>query len=190
MKKILLIIVAGFFLSGCNRLDQHQPLTSQIIKFSEGESISEKIKATRNNLNTVSICIRNPQRELIPLTFTLTESTTQLRTLTFSSGNIENEDCTKFKFDPITDSQGKVYTTTIKSLPPSKDKLIPTVLTVEKHEDITHYKTFYYQSTSEVIRESLTQFYYRLFLDPWFMIFWAGLAIFIIVKIVRSKSEF
>jgi hypothetical protein len=190
MKKLLFIIIASFFLSGCNRLDQHQPLTSQVVKFSEGESISEQIKSTRNNLNTVSMCIRNPQRELIPLTFTLTEGTIVLRTLTFSSGNIETVDCTKFKFDPIVDSRGKIYTATIISIPPSKDKLIPTVLTVEKHEGITHYKTFYYQSTSDVIKESVTQFSNRLSQDLPFMIVWIGILAYVVVKIVRSKRAF
>ena len=188
MKKIILISLCAFFLSGCNRLDQHQPLTSEVVKFNEGESISQEINSTRNNLNTVSICVRNPQRELISLTFTLSEGGIAKRTINFSSGNIDNEDCTKFKFDPINDSQDKVYLATISSLPPDKNKLIPTVLTIEKHEGILHYKTFYYQSMNEVITESFTQFYNRLFLDPLFMIFWVGIVIFIIVKITRGKK--
>lgn len=188
MKKILLVIAASFVLSGCNRLDEHQPLTSEIVKFSEGESISLPINPSRNNLNTVSVCLRNPQRELIPLTFAISEGQSILRTFDFSSGNIDNEDCTKFKFEPLSDSGGKSYKVTINSLPASKDKLVPTVLTVEKHEGVIHYKTFYYQPLGEVVSESLSLFVSRLGADPIFMIFWLIITTFLIIKLIKSRQ--
>jgi hypothetical protein len=190
MKKIILVIMSAFFLSGCNRMDQHQPLTSTVAKFSEGETITQSIYSSRPNLNTVSICLRNVKRELIPMTFTLSQGGSIVRTMEFSSGNIDEEDCTKFKFAPIADSQDQTYLTTITSPTALADKLVPTVLQVELHDGVWHYKTFYYQSMSEVVRESVTQFADRLFSDPWFMLFWIGLIGFVTLKIIRSKSEF
>lgn len=188
MKKIILILTTAFILSGCNRLDEHQPLTSGITKFSEGESISLPISPSRNNLNTVSICLRNPQRELIPLTFSLSEGDSPLRTIDFSSGNIDHEDCTKFKFEPIPDSQGKKYLVTVSSQPPSPDKLIPTVLTVEKYQGAIHYKTFYYQPLNEVINESISGFIARLNDDLVFTLFWSLFMLLLIIKLIKSPK--
>jgi hypothetical protein len=188
MSKIFLVLLSGFLLAGCNRLDQHQPITSTVVKLSEGESITQSIVSTHNNLNTVSICIRNLERGLIPMTFTLNEGDKPIRTLEFSSGNIDNADCTKFKFDPIIDSEHKTYLATISSKPPDINKLIPTILTVEKHGDDLHYKTLYSQPLREAVRESFAQFYSRLWGDKAFVIIWTGLVIYLVIQIIKIKK--
>lgn len=188
MKKIAILLISSVFLAGCNRLDIHQPMTSTVTKFSEGEAIAQSFISSRANLNTVSICLRNIDRALIPMTFILSEQGTVVRTIDFSSGNIDNEDCTKFKFTPIPDSQGKSYVATISSLPPDKNKLLPAVLTIEKFGEDLHYKTFYYQPLSEVTLESLIQFYRRLSLDPFFILMYLAGMIYLIIRLLKTKS--
>ncbi len=181
MKKIFLIFISALFLGGCNRLDNHQPLTSSVEKIPEGNSISQSFTSSRDNLNIVSICIRNPERGLIPLQFSLSENDREVRHIDFSSGNIDNEDCTKFQFSPILDSANHLYVARISSFPPDKDKLTPTVLTIEKYGDTLHYKTFYYQSLKEAVAESFSQFPPRIIADLGFFILWGAGLIFLLI---------
>lgn len=190
MKKIIFVIITSFVLSGCNRLDQHQPFTDGTLILPPGDVVSQTITASRNNLNTVSICLRNPNHVEIPLTFTLIENNQAIRTLDFNSANIDKDDCTKLKFLPVDNSQGHSYIARIESAKRETESAISPPILVEKNGSTLHYKTFYYQSMNEVVNESVIQFYNRVFLDPWFMIVWVGLIIFTIFKIVRSKSEF
>lgn len=190
MKKIALIIFASIFLSGCNRMDQHQPFTDGVSVLSPGGSIIQEIESSYDNLNTISICLRNPSHVTMPLTFKLTENNQVIRTLDFSSANIDNADCTKFKFVPVEGSAGRSYLAVIESILASTDQPLTTSITVEKSGTQLHYKTFYYQTLSQVISESVSQFYSRLFLDPWFLICWLGIVILIVFKLIRSKSEF
>ncbi len=173
-----------------NRQDQHQPLTSTITRFYEGETISQIFYSNRNDLNTVSICIRNPDRALTPMTFKLMEGDTVVRNLEFSGGNIDNEDCTKFKFDKIADSKHKTYAATISSPPVDKKLRSPAAFSIEMHEGVMHYKTFYYQSVGEVVKESTTQLFTRFGQDPLFLIFWATAIIYLITRLrlaIRKK---
>lgn len=164
-----------------NRLDQHQPLTSTVTRFYEGDTISQVFYSNRNDLNTVSICIRNPDRSLTPMTFTLSVEDRVVRTLEFSGGNIDNEDCTKFKFDKISDSQNKTYVATISS--PAVDKKVrsPAAFSVEMHEGVMHYKTYYYQPLQTVVTESIAQIPPRLVSDPIFSIFWGSVIVFLLI---------
>ena len=164
-----------------NRLDQHQPLTTTITRFYEGDTISQVFYSNRNDLNTASICARNPDRALTPMTFKLMDGVTIVRTLEFSGGNIDNEDCTKFKFDKIADSKHKTYTATISSPPVDKKLRSPAAFGIEMHDGIMHYKAFYYQGLSEVVSESLAQIPPRLVSDPIFSILWGSLITFVII---------
>ena len=172
-----------------NRLDQHQPLTSVITRFYEGDTIAQTFVSNRDNLNTVSICIRNPDRALTPMTFKLSEGDTTVRTIEFSGGNIDNEDCTKFKFEKITDSQNKTYVATISS--PSVDKKVrsPATFSVEMHEGVMHFKTFYYQEVSQVIIESTTQFFTRLGQDPFFILVWGAFVVYLLSRIFKPSTR-
>ncbi len=190
MKKIILVVIASFLLSGCNRQDQHQPFTNSALVLTSGGFVSQSITARANNLNIVSICLRNPNHVTMPLTFKLIENDQVIRTLDFSSANIDKDDCTKLKFVPVDNSENRTYIAKIESLTTESDSTILPSIVVEKNDSVLHYKTFYYQSTREVIIESITQFYNRLPLDPWFLIFWLGLIIFTVFKITRRKSEF
>lgn len=157
MKKMLFVMLSALFLGGCNRIDIHQPQTSTVTKLMEGDSVSQSFVAGRDNLNIVSICLRNFERALIPLNFSLLENNLQIRSIDFSSGNIDNEDCTRFQFSPVLGSAHHSYVAKISSTEPGKDKLIPAVFTVEKYEGDLHYKTFYSQPLKEVVIESLSQ---------------------------------
>lgn len=172
-----------------NRLDQHQPLTSTVTIFYEGDSIAQIFPSNRNDLNTVSICIRNPARALTPMTFTLTEGDKVIRTIEFSGGNIDNEDCTKFKFDKIPDSQNKTYVATISLRPGDKNIGIPPVFNVEMHEGVMHYKTFYYQSVKDTVAESLAQLPPRILSDWTFFIIWGSLIGLILSRLLKRNGK-
>lgn len=172
-----------------NRLDQHQPLTSTITRFYEGDTISQVFYSHRNDLNTVSICLRNEGRALTPMTFTLSVGDKVVRTLQFSGGNIDNEDCTKFKFDKIEDSQNKTYVAAITSPPADKQAQKPAVFSIEMHEGVMHFKTFYYQAVSAVAQESIAQLTSRFTQDPVFLILWVLMVGYLINRLRLSKRD-
>lgn len=189
MKKLLIVILSTIFLSGCNRLDNHQPLTNSKIIIPEGSSISQTFIASRDNLNIVSICLRNPNRVNIPLSFSLLDNSQEVRHIDFSSGNIDGGDCTKFQFEPIENSANKQFVTTINTYPPEKDALIPLVITVEKNNDDLHYKTYYHQNLKEVINESISQVWPRIIADLGFFMFWVGATLYLLIRLFRSPSQ-
>jgi hypothetical protein len=188
MKKIILVCLSTFILTGCNRLDIHQPRTSTVTQIQQGQSITQSFQSSRNNLNSVNICLRNPNRILIPLTFVLMQGEEVIRTLDFSSGNIDVEDCTRFKFVPVENSAGKTYIAVIKTYPPAEGVLSPPTISVEKYDTDLHYKTFFYQPLKEVVQESLGQFYKRLFQDKFFILLWGGAVIYLIVRLLKKSS--
>ena len=206
MKKILVLILSSFLISGCNRLESHQPLGETKLFYKGVDSISESFQAANNNLNIVSICIRNPDRLLTPFTFTLHEATlsaTPIRTVSFTGGNIDNQDCTRFQFEPVTDSKGKSY---VASLTPTQPNLVfprgniyveahagNDYLQGESYLDFSpsphdlHFKTNYYQPLKAVLRESLTQFIARVWQDPIFFLFYLVLLTTTTYLLLRRK---
>lgn len=210
MKKLFLLTLTSFFLAGCNRLDVHQPQTNAYIKYDQAKVVAQSFVANRNNLNIVSLCIRNPARVLAPFRFELVhqQSGRTLRSIDFSGGNIDNMDCTKFQFDPITDSQNQTYELKIISPVDVEDE---TVLPrggvyVEAFSDASypygtalldghpldkdlHFKTFYFQSLSEVTKESYTQFFHRLTLDPLFLVLYTLLLIWVIYLLCLPHAK-
>ena len=170
MKKLFLVFLASIFLSGCNRLDFHQPLTTTSPPLTAGTTVSQTFRANHNNLNIVSICLRNHERIDMPLRFSLSEAGHEVRFIDFSSHNIDNTDCTRFQFAPLTDSGGRTFTASIIALPTQTPALIPLVVGVEKHGTDLHFKTHYYQSPIDAVKESWSQFVYRLTQDLAFLI--------------------
>lgn len=210
MKKIILILASAFILGGCNRLDVHQPLSSTRLVFTKANEISQTFVSHRNALNMVNICVRNPARSLIPLRFILKNSTNQvIRLLDFSGGNIDNDDCTRFQFEPVMDSKNQSYTaiieTNIDPLTSKEDEaLLRLGLFVEAHgggdykEGVAsvdglvtpydlHFKTLYQQDLASVLKESIGDFFIRLTQDPLFLIIFALLISGIIWKYHKLK---
>ncbi len=174
-----------------HRLDAHQPLTSSRLALTPGNSISQVFYSHRDSLDTVSICLRNPDRVLLPLTFSLVDSHgTTLRTLPFSSGNIDNQDCTKFQFDPILSSAKASFTATISVAPVDPKAFpIPPNIYAESHEGTLHFKTFYYQSGSDVAKESFNQLFPRFGQDWGFTFIWTicvGYLLYRLWKLARK----
>lgn len=186
-----------------NRVDNHQPLSSHFIYFAKADAIGQTFVSHRPNLNIVSICLRNPSRLLTPFKFELLDSSNQIiRTISFTGGNIDNFDCTKFQFDPVSDSSGKSYLAQISTdlaagLDPKEIESAKSGLYVESHPggdyiggnayvdsvetlyDL-HFKTLYRQEISSVFKESYQSFFGRLTKDPIFFfgfIFLLGLVI-------------
>lgn len=159
--------------------------------------------SSRENLNTVMLCIRNPARVLVPLRFELKENGIPIRTLDFSSGNIDNQDCTPFRFEPIPDSLGKRYTFSITSTALEESELSRVSMHVEAHYDSSypggtsfleedsplgldlHFKTLFYQSWRDALQESLSQLVERLGQDPAFLLPLALAIIFLFILLVR-----
>lgn len=184
-RKLLLVATLALVLGGCNRLDQHQPLTTEIERVDLGSSLEETFLSRRSNLNIVSICIRNPDRLLVPIKFELWEKgiAQPVRTLDFSSGNIDATDCTRLQFEPLPTSENQTYTAKLQigllSLPPRT----PQFLTIEKHAGHLHYKTFYKQDLSSIIHESLFALPGRLKADWIFLAFWGATCGFIMWRL-------
>lgn len=210
MKKLFLVALAALALGGCNRIDSHQPLTSHKFYFYRLFDLTQTFLSHRPNLNIVSICLRNPDRTLIPLQFMLKgEEGTTVRTLDFTGGNIDNADCTKFQFEPVKDSEGKKYSAHIvvkldPTLEPRTAQGYRSGLYAEAHgggdyldgaalvdgvgtEYDLHFKTHYRQDMGEIVLESLTQLLTRLTADPLFMLTYLVLLGWIVVKLCRSK---
>ena len=196
MNKLFIIIASALLLSGCNRLDVHQPLTSTFIKFDSAREITQSFVSNRENLNIISVCLRSPTRNLAPFRFELWQQdpATLVREISFSGGNIDNSDCTKFQFQPIPDSHNKLYLFKIISTNNSEDNLARATMYVEAYDDANylggsesldssplqldlHFKTHFYQSFKVVLGESWSQFVARLSLDPLFLIPYAGLIV-------------
>ncbi len=210
MKKLLLVSLAAVVLGGCNRLDNHQPLTSHKLYFTKVNDLSQTFLSRRENLNIVSICLRNPDRTLIPLQFELTdEEGVTVRSLNFTGGNIDNSDCTKFQFEPVSDSKGKTYTAHIvvqldDSLEPRTAEGLRSGLYAEAHgggdylagvamldgvatDYDLHFKTHYRQDIREILKESLSSLGSRLTADPLFMFIYLIVLAWVVIKIWRTK---
>lgn len=193
---------------GINRTDAHQPLTNQKLPLTGHTSISQTFYSSENNLNIVSLCLRNPSRVLAPLEFSLHEATTSakpIRTIPFSTGNIDNFDCTRFQFAPIGDSAGRSYAAQIRPL--ESEALYPLIgVYVEAHNgqdyqagdayldqaktgyDL-HFKTSYYQSLPAVAQESAAQFFRRLGQDPLFFLLYALVIIYLFTRLFKRSHE-
>lgn len=201
----LLAIIASIAALTINRQDLHQPLTDTKLSFEQHSSISQSFTSNYDNLNIVSICVRNPERSLLPLEFTLHESTTSatpIRTLAFNGGNIDNQDCTRFQFDPVTDSAGKNYVAAIKAIKSEKE-FSHSGMYVESYgasDDIVgvgyldnvptktdfHFKTSHREPLWVTVTQSLAQFWRRLGQDIPFFAFYTlilGLVIYRLWKI-------
>ncbi|MFH2085966.1 MAG: hypothetical protein ABII21_04250 [bacterium] len=187
MKKIALVLVSAFFLSGCSRLDAHQPLTTSVIPLSGGESVSQTFLSTHDNLGIVSICLRNFERAQIPLHFSLSENSSVIRSLDFSSANIDNTDCTRLSFEAVADSGGHTYVASVSAGPPVKGSLNPAKLSVETSGAGLHFKTFYRQELGSVIRESFAQFIARLTLDIAFLLPYLATLLVLLFLIIKKK---
>lgn len=210
ISRLCLIVLIGFILGGCNRLDNHQPLSSARLSFVKANEISQTFLSHHSSLNMVHICLRNPGRSLIPLVFELKDKTGALvRRLDITGGNIDNDDCTRFQFEPITDSQNQSYTASIKNnldprIDPADETLLRLNVGIEAHGggdylageasvdgvetpyDL-HFKTFYQQDLKDVIIESIHNFLTRLTKDPLFFLIFVIFLIGIIWKYRQIK---
>ena len=211
MKKLLLVIGSAIVLGGCNRLDNHQPLTVKNLSYAFANSMSQTFLSHHAGFNRVDICIRNRDRVLLPLRFSLYERGVQtpLRTINFSGGNIDNQDCTRFQFEPIPDSANKEYRAEIAVLPPPPDILPDDFLHQKDSLSIEvngggdypqgeaymdgkmtdydlHFKSFYEQSMSDALRESVAQLGTRLTEDPVFILLYVATLIGVIWAITKG----
>ncbi|MFH1244006.1 MAG: hypothetical protein V1487_00320 [bacterium] len=175
-----------------HRLDVHQPLTTSLLHFGQGSQISQTFYSTRNNLDIVSVCLRNPDRNQIsfPLQFVLSEGKQVVRSLDFSSANIDFQDCTKFQFPKIADSANKTYQVEIIA-PKSTDPLQirPLILDVEAHNGDLHFKTFYYQSIQDTFVESLQQIPPRILADWGFFVIWGSLVGLVLSRLLKRNRK-
>lgn len=206
MKKIILILFSAILLGGCNRQDAHQPLGGNKIFFSKAEVISQSFISSAPNLNITSICLRNVDRVLSPFEFSLHESTSSseaIRSIDFSGGNIDNQDCTRFQFEPVIDSEGKLYVAQIKpKLSLLEDPRINIYLEANPGQDYLdgqayvdnvetpydlHFKTYYQQDLKTVVSESLSNFLIRFTKDPIFTLVWSALIIVVIWVYRKAK---
>lgn len=203
MRNALIVIVFALLLSGCNRLDAHQPLTDTTIPLTLESSVSQTFLSSRDGLNIVSICIRNPKRALTPMQFKLYESTSNevIREIQFSGGNIDNLDCTRFQFEPILTSRDRIYRAEVSALeggdPPlgmhieaySVDDYLEghTLIGDDTADYDLHFKTNYKQDRSGVISESVDKFVDRILIDNGFMSIYLIIIIFIIYHILRKQ---
>lgn len=187
-----------------HRLDAHQPRTSSTLTLLPGDTITQTFLSNYNNLDIVSICLRNQDRLLQPLTFTLSNQQGEiLRTIPISTGNIDNQDCTKFQFDPITNSADNTFSATITVATGSSVAAPGTQpITVEAYTGTDypqgialknmvdtnldlHFKTFYSQAYSSVIAESLAQILPRFGRDWVFSIFWTLAVGYLIFRLIK-----
>lgn len=207
IKSFFLTFISLLTSFSLNRLDVHQPRTAFKPSYNRSVSISQSFKSHHNQLNIVSICIRNPHRILEPLQFNLYEATPSsqpVRSFNFSSGNIDNQDCTRFQFEPISHSQNKFYFAEIKRLKPNSKK--PSSLYVEAYVDNDylegtayrdnqplnkdlHFKTFYRQPFFQALIQAVHNFSYRIIQDPIFFIFYFFLLGFIVKQFINSKNH-
>ena len=210
MKKLALLLISALLLSGCNRLDNHQPLSSHPLSFAKVNVIKQTFVAHRNDLNMVYICLKNPARTLVPLRFTLTDDLgLVIRQLDFTGGNIDNFDCTRFQFDPIKDSVLRTYSAAVSvvldpTLTSKEQESLRSGLYAEAHGggdylggtayldglevpyDL-HFKTLYYQPLKEVFAESAWQFLYRLTQDPLFFLVFLTFIGGVIYQLTKAK---
>jgi|GEM_PF-2443261 len=206
MKKLLIVLFSAIMLAGCNRQDVHQALGSKRILFSRANIVSQSFVSSAPNLNIVSICLRNPDRTLTPFEFTLhiaTSSSQAIRTLEFTGGNIDNQDCTRFQFEPIPSSQGQLYVAQIKpKLGLEEDPRSNIYLEANQGDDYLggqaytddvptsydlHFKTSYRQDLKTVLSESFSNFISRIFQDPIFFILYAISIICLIFLLKKNR---
>lgn len=192
-----------------NRLDAHQPLTTVKLPLPLGSTATQSFLSIHNQLNIYSVCLRNPDRLLVPITFTLHEATTSakaLRTIEFNGGNIDNADCTRLQFEPLEDSAGKTYFAklTVNALDPQELPVDYRDLYLEADQDTGypagtaylnstplgldfHFKTHYSQPISEVVKESLSQLPPRFLQDPGFSLFYLALLAATLYLLLRRR---
>lgn len=203
----IVAVLTGITLMGINRQDLHQPLSDTRLYLDTYSSISQTFTSSHENLNIVSICIRNPNREMTPLEFAIFESTSSavpVRSLSFTGGNIDNQDCTRFQFEPVSDSAGKNYVAMIRATQPREvypragiyvesyagsDTIDGTAYqdTKEVKADL-HFKTAYRERLRGTISGSISQFMRRVGQDLLFFIPYGAACIYLIIRMRRLKK--
>lgn len=173
-----------------NRQDVHQPQTDTLYLLDTAATVGQTFFSSRPELNIVSVCLRNPARQLTPITFKLYDNSSRtepLRTIEFNGGNVSEDDCTRLQFVPLTDSANKEYYLELSS-PGFANPINPkNSMYIEVASDYNypggtayvdgvplaadlHFKTYYRQDLAEVAQESVTQFGSRLPQDLGFML--------------------
>lgn len=205
VEKIFIIIAFSIFLSGCNRLDAHQPLSDYKLPITPSTPISQTFIPSKNNLNIVSICLRNPERIQSPMIFNLydADSVEPIRTIEFSASNIDSLDCTRFQFEPVADSVGRTYRGELLSLDEG-DPPIGLYIEAYSVDDYTngvsmvgdsivpydlHFKTHYTQQLDETVSDSSSNFIRRLFADIPFLTAYIIILLFTLTYLFRKNEK-
>lgn len=210
MKNLLPLIFASILFSGFNRIDNHQPLTTNRLRLEPSGAIAQSFYSSRNGLNIVSICLRS-DHFLEPLEFTLHEATyssSPVRTISFNVANIDNFDCTKLQFDEINNSQDKQYFAVITRVKSEEEFLDskPTPIYVEANSrndyksgsayydgvelayDL-HFKTHYKQEPRDTLEEVISGFSARIVSDLAFFLPYSFIIIFVLYKYLKLKQK-
>lgn len=207
MSNLLLGLITTISLLGLNREDLHQPLTDTKIPFIGHSVMSQTFTSNHDNLNRVSICLRNPRRLLLPLRFELKEIEQQevIRTIDFSGGNIAEEDCTRFQFEPVENSAGRQYIASIIAVNEEIDSphtgmyfeayggedYVKGYAFVDEQEVTSdlHFKTAYRENIWTTVRTSLRDFVTRLGQDPIFLVLYLALLTFVFNRYRQSSKS-
>lgn len=203
-KRLLIILISAFLFGGCNRLENHQPRTNLKFPLTGVSTIAQSFTASHDNLNIVSLCLRNSKRSIGSMQFNLYEATSSsqaLRSINFDAGNIDNQDCTRFQFEPVAESKDKNYLAEVSI----SDPAITLGMYVEGYTDDDypqgtaisneapqmfdlHFKTFYKQDLKSIVTVESYNFVSRLFKDKLFFTIYAILVLAILYKIQKLKS--
>jgi|SRR5579884_1630171 len=90
--------------------DGFQPSLDRTANVDFQNTISETFRASKNNLSTIGLSIKNPSLlNKDPLLFNIYNGDQIIRSVQLSGANIPDGDFVKINFPPITDSQGNTY---------------------------------------------------------------------------------
>lgn len=208
MKTLLPLIFVSILFSGFNRIDNHQPLTTNRLRLDPGGVIAQSFYSSRDGLNIVSVCLRS-DHFLEPLEFTLHESTIDsmaIRSISFNVANIDNFDCTKLQFDEINNSKDKQYFAAITRVKSEEEfldsKPIPIYAEANSRNDYKsgsayydgvelaydlHFKTHYKQDPGDTLEEVISDFSTRIVSDLAFFLPYSIIIIFVLYKYLKPE---
>lgn len=210
IKNLFFLIFISIIFTGFNRIDNHQPLTTNKLKLDPGGVIAQSFYSSRDRLNIVSICLRSDYF-LEPLEFALHESTTSaspIRSISFNVANIDNFDYTRLQFEEIIDSKDKQYIATITRPTLLEDfedtKPIAVYVEANSRDDYIqgtayyngqilsydlHFKTYYKQDPTDTLKEVVSGFGARIVSDLAFFLPYSLLIIFVLHKYLKLEKK-
>jgi hypothetical protein len=168
ISKLLILIISEVFFLGLlfiilptifiwERPGVFQTSFEKILPLDVNHSYTQSIVSDRNNLNSVSILLKNPGLESRDIVYIEIQDTNQetLRSFSISGRGVEDPGWLKFKFPPLNSKKGDIFLLKISSNS-QKDNLLY-VYGDQNIQNVNFKTTFIAKNIKESFKENINQ---------------------------------